>query len=213
MNRQEVLAQIQSHKIVAILRLDTSKHIAPVIDALISGGIHMIEISMNTPDCLQQLAIHSQRKDLLLGVGTITKPDIARQAIENGARFVVTPVSQPSVIEVSHQYEVPVLSGALTPTEAYQAIEWGADMVKLFPAGSMGINYFKAIRAPFPDIPFIPTGGITTENMKDWLHAGAQALGVGSSLTPRHAIEKGNFQDLTHYAKDFVEELATWKAQ
>jgi len=213
MTRQEIIQLIQQHKIVAILRLDDPEQVGPIIDALAAGGIYVIEISMNTPDCLKQIEIHSQRDDVLLGVGTVTDAMMAKQAIDRGAKFVVTPISRKYIIETSHMWGAPVLSGAFTPAEAFEAWEWKAEMIKLFPAHAMGIEYFKALRAPFPQIPFIPTGGITPENLTAWLDAGAKALGVGSSLTDKYAIASGNYSKIIDQSKRFVDLVHEWNIQ
>jgi len=205
MDKTSILNQIYAHKIVAILRLTQAKQVSPTIDALVAGHIKVLEISMNTPDCLHHLSQYHDREDILLGVGTVLDADNALKAIEAGAQFIVTPISKPEIIEVAHQHDKPVLSGAFTPSEILQAYEWGADIIKLFPANFANIAYLKAVQAPLPHIPFLPTGGITSDNALAWLQAGAVALGVGSTLTDKQAIEAGHYRQLIEKAQNFYQ--------
>ena len=134
-------------------------------------------------------------------MGSVIDAKTAKAAIEAGAEFVVTPVSKPEVIAMAHQHNKPILSGAMTPTEILQAYEWGADIVKLFPAANFGLSYFKAVKAPMPHLPIMPTGGVTIENAAEWLRNGALCLGVGSTLINKELIAQKDFTEITAIAK------------
>ena len=137
--------------------------------------------------------------------GTVINADLAERAIKAGAHFLVTPNVNQQVIELANQASVPVLVGAMTPTEIVQAWEWGADLIKLFPANLLGVNYLKAVSGPLDQVKIVPTGGVNIENAKDWLAAGAVGLGLGSSLLTTALIEAEDYQEITRKAKAFSE--------
>jgi 2-dehydro-3-deoxyphosphogluconate aldolase/(4S)-4-hydroxy-2-oxoglutarate aldolase len=149
----------------------------------------------------------ASNKDLLIGVGSVIDPESARMAILSGAQFIVTPVSKQSVIEMAHRYDVPIFSGAFSPGEILAAYEWGADVIKVFPADTLGMAYFKALRGPMPQLQLMPTGGVTLDNAGDWLKAGACAVGIGSALTDKKAIVDENYQLLTANAVKLLASL------
>src|SRR5690606_32212613 len=141
------------------------------------GGIECIEVTMTTPGALKSLEeVRSKIDDVLFGAGTVLDPETARQAILSGAQFIVTPSLNLEVIRLSHRYDIPIIPGAFTPTEILSAWENGAECVKVFPASNVGPDYIKAIKGPFPQIKICPTGGISLENMKAFLKAGASCL-------------------------------------
>ncbi len=199
--KQQILSQILAQKVVAIVRLDASQAVVPTVEALHAGGVAAIEVTMGTPDALQHIEHYADHASVLIGVGSVIDAETARVAVAAGAKFLVTPVSKASVIETAQRYQVPVFSGAFTPGEILQAVEWGADVVKVFPADALGMKYFRAILAPLPHLPLMPTGGVTLDNAADWLDAGACALGVGSALTNKKAIAEGNYEQITQNAR------------
>ena len=205
--KQQVLDQILAQKVVAIVRLATAKAVVPTVEALHAGGVAAIEITMGTPGALRHIERYANHASVVIGVGSVIDAETARAAIGAGARFLVTPVSKASVIETALRYQVPVFSGAFTPGEILQAVEWGADVVKVFPADALGISYFRAILAPMPHLPLMPTGGVTLENAADWLAAGACALGVGSALTDKKAIAEGNYGQITQNARQLLKNV------
>ena len=199
--KQQTLTRILDEKIVAIVRLDTAEQVVPTIEAIHAGGLSVIEVTMGTPQALQHIEQYTHHDSILIGAGSVTDAEAARIAILAGAKFIVTPITRASIIETASLYRVPVFSGAFSPGEILQAYEWGADVVKVFPAGTLGMSYFKAIKAPMPFLPLMPTGGVTLDNARDWLKAGACALGVGSALTDRQAITDGNYEQITKNAQ------------
>jgi len=207
MTKASLLDQLLATKIIAIIRLSSSAYVFEFAKALQKGGIRAIEITMGTPNALEEINKLSQIEGVIPGVGSVIDAKTAQSAIEAGAQFVVTPVSKPEVIRMAHQYDKPILSGAMTPSEILQAYEWGADVVKLFPAANFGLSYFKALKAPMPHLPIMPTGGVTVENAAEWLENGAVCLGVGSSLINKKLIAEKDFSGITAIARAMTEAI------
>lgn len=186
MKRAEIIQRLKKEKIVAIVRIKEQIEVPKFINSLIGGGVKVLEVTSNTPGFSEEITnarnLYSSI-DLLIGAGTVTNVEIAEEAIMAGAQFLVTPNTNIEVIKIAHRHDIPVLMGAATPTEICVAIENGADIIKLFPAGCLGINYFKAIKAPLDKVDFFVVGGITLSNIKDWMEAGAAGIGLGSVLT------------------------------
>ena len=207
MTKAYLLEQLLATKIIAIIRLSSSDSVFELAKALHKGGIRAIEITMGTPNALDEINKLSQIEGVIPGVGSVIDAKTAQSAIEAGAQFVVTPVSKPEVIRMAHKYDKPILSGAMTPSEILQAYEWGADIVKLFPATNFGLSYFKAVMAPMPHLPLMPTGGVTVENAAEWLENGAVCLGVGSSLINKKSIAEKDFSGITAIARAMTEAI------
>ena len=177
-----LLTELQASPLVAILR-------RPRVDidvcagALIDAGVLFVEVTIDSPAAVPFLASAAKNfKGGLFGAGTVTVPELAEKAIRAGAQFLVTPNFNPEVIRVARSRQIPIFSGAMTPTEIFSAYEAGAEVIKVFPAATLGSAYFKELRGPFPDIPLMATGGINVDNAADFFAAGATALGVGGSL-------------------------------
>ena len=201
MSRADIVAQLLATKIVAIIRLDSSNAVFDTAIALKNGGVTAIEITMGTPNALEEISKLAACEGILPGVGSVVDAKTTAQAIEAGAQYIVTPATKKEIIEVAHKFGKPVLSGALTPTEILQAYEWGADIIKLFPAATFGLPYFKAVKAPMPYIPIMPTGGVTIENAAEWLENGAVCLGVGGTLVNKKLITQKDFSAITKVAR------------
>ncbi|HYF92372.1 MAG TPA: bifunctional 4-hydroxy-2-oxoglutarate aldolase/2-dehydro-3-deoxy-phosphogluconate aldolase [Symbiobacteriaceae bacterium] len=185
MYRWQVLERITRDRLVAVIRAASTEQARQTAEALAAGGIGILEITMTVPgalECIRSLAREAE-PDRVIGVGTVLDAETARLAILEGAQFVVSPMLSHEVIECCHRYGVPAIAGAYTPTEVTTALSWGADLVKVFPADTLGPGYFKALRAALPQAPLIPTGGVSEANARAWLEAGAVALGLGGSLT------------------------------
>jgi 2-dehydro-3-deoxyphosphogluconate aldolase/(4S)-4-hydroxy-2-oxoglutarate aldolase len=203
---QDSLKLIDESGAIGIIRIQTAEDLLSIAGALHRGGLNCLEITMNTPGALR--AIESAREKLpqvLLGAGTVLDAISAREAILAGAQFLVTPTVKLDVLEVAHRYGVPAIIGAMTPTEILTAWEAGADMVKVFPASALGPKYLQEIHGPLPQIPLVPTGGITAENAGDFIRAGAVAVCVGSWLVDKKAIAEGRLEVLTERARQLVE--------
>ena len=177
-----LLADLRAAPVVAILRRPRVD-IELCVRALIEAGVRLVEVTIDSPAAVPFLESAAKKfKEGLFGAGTVTVPELAEKAIRAGAKFLVTPNFNPEVIHVARSRQIPILSGAMTPTEIFAAYEAGAEVIKVFPAATLGSAYFRELRGPFPEIPLMATGGITVENAPDFFAAGATALGVGGSL-------------------------------
>ena len=205
--RQETVQQIEQCGVVAVIRLQDPDRLKGVIDALGEGGVRAIEVTMTVPRAIQLIdAIAPTLPDgFVIGAGTILDAETARAAILAGARFVVSPVFNPSVIDLCHRYDVAVMPGCFTPTEILHAWEAGADVVKVFPATALGPSYFKDVRGPLPQVKLMPTGGVSIDNAGDWITAGAVAIGVGTAMVDAKAVAAGDWATITQKASRFVE--------
>ena len=206
MNKSETLGWICREKLVAILRGKSGEAMAGAVGALLAGGIPVMEVTMTTAGALDAIreisAAYAGR--VLLGVGSVLDPETCRLALLAGAEFVVTPVVNPAVIEMCNRYAKPVACGAFTPTEALSAHEAGADIVKIFPADTLGPGYLRNLLAPMPMLRLMPTGGVSVGNAREYLDAGAVALGVGSSLVSTRVLEERDWAGLDAASRRFV---------
>jgi len=207
--RQDVMTRVRELGIVAVVR-STAEQVEPTVRALLDGGVDVIEITFSVPNAPEMIAMVKREfgDRVLLGAGTVRDADKAAAAIDAGARYIVAPNTDFGVIALCAERDVAVAPGAFTPTEVENAWRAGADVVKLFPAGAVGIPYLKALRAPMPDIPIMPTGGVTVDNAADWLRAGAVALGVGSKLVLKDALAAGEYGRITETARKFLAAIA-----
>ena len=208
----ETTAQmIERVGLIPVLRAKNSKQARAVVDAMIAGGVTIVEVTMTVPsavDLLRELKTEYGDK-LLLGAGTVTTAKEAEQTIVAGAEFVVSPSLHPEVIAATRAAGKLSIPGALTPTEVITAHRAGADYVKIFPCSAMGgASYLKSLLAPFPFLKLIPTGGVTIKTTEDFLRAGARALGVGSDLVNLAAIDEGKPEVITEAAKGYLEIMA-----
>jgi len=183
MAKEQVIERIVSEKLFAVLRLQRTEHIEELVAVLSEEGIKTIEITLNSKNALDALHTISRTcSDCLIGAGTVIGYDNAVKAIERGAKFLVSPVTDLDMLAVANEVGVASMAGALTPTEAWQATVAGADFVKVFPLAGLGPQYIKALRGPLDYIRFVPTNGVTIENAVEFLHAGAVAVGIGTPL-------------------------------
>lgn len=206
MTKQEVLARVRTVGIVPVLRASSVDEALAIADAVLAGGIDILEITMTVPDALSVLR-NAQRRypQALIGAGTVMDAEEARACMAEGAQFVVSPALNLETIEVCRRESIAVFPGALTPTEIATAWKAGGDAIKVFPASAMGgASYLKSLKGPLPQIDLIPTGGVSTHTATDFLRAGAIALGVGSDLCDAAAIAAGNTAKITETARRYV---------
>lgn len=201
-SRTDIVDELIRQGAIAVVRMEHSEKLIRVVEALAEGGLTAIEITLTTPRAMELISEISSRfgDSILLGVGSVLRAEDARTAIDMGARYVVSPNFKADIIDTAHARNVPALAGAFTPTEIQTATDAGADIVKVFPAGVVGMGFFKAVLAPMPLSRLMPTGGVTLENTGDWIRAGACAVGIGSALLDLEAIATGAFQTLTERA-------------
>jgi len=206
MTKLEQMQRIEACGIVAIIRANSSAELIEVVAAIKEGGIDVIEVTMTTPGALQVISDVSDKygDEVLVGVGSILDAETARAAMLAGAKFIVSPVTKPDIIEICNRYGAVVMPGAFTPTEILAAWESGADYVKVFPSSGVGPAYIKAVKAPLPHIPLVPTGGVSIENAGEFIKAGATVLGVGGSLVNSKIIAAGQYHLLTETARKFT---------
>jgi len=206
MTKLEQMQRIEACGIVAIIRANSSAELIEVVAAIKEGGVDVIEITMTTPGALQVISDVSDKygDEVLVGVGSILDAETARAAMLAGAKFIVSPVTKPDIIEICNRYGAVVMPGAFTPTEILAAWESGADYVKVFPSSGVGPAYIKAVKAPLPHIPLVPTGGVSVENAGEFIKAGATVLGVGGSLVNSEIIATGQYHLLTETARKFT---------
>ncbi|MFJ3791145.1 bifunctional 4-hydroxy-2-oxoglutarate aldolase/2-dehydro-3-deoxy-phosphogluconate aldolase [Kitasatospora sp. NPDC090091] len=200
-------AVLAASPVIAVVRAPRIPDAAALCAALSEGGIHLTEFTFTTPDVTTHLR-RATRVGWRVGVGTVLTAEQADRAIGAGAWFLVTPGLRPEVARRAHAERVPVVLGALTPTEVLQAHELGAAAVKVFPARAFGPGYFKDLRAPFPDIPLVASGGVNAGNAGEFLAQGALAVCAGSEVVAPDAVAAGDWAEITRRAKAFTEACA-----
>lgn len=202
----ENLKKIDETGIVLVIRLDDEQEAMKVAEAAIKGGILALEITLSVPNALGIIKILSEKykkEGIVIGAGTVLDAETARAAIIAGATMLVSPQLNPEMIKMANRYQVISISGAFTPTEIFQTLESGADIVKLFPAEFFGPAYVKTVKAPLEQAAILPMGGITPQNAKEWFKAGVTCLGVGSFIT-KAAQKDGDYTKVTEAAKLFL---------
>ena len=214
MLKQEILARIQRTGIIPVLRALSTEEAFAIVEALTAGGIDVIEVTMTVPGAIDVIRKLSRaRADLLIGAGTVLDPENARACMQEGAQFIVTPVTNVATIEMCQMHSIAVFPGALTPTEIFTAWQAGGDAIKVFPASAMGgAPYLRSLKAPLPQVELIPTGGISAATAVDFLRAGAFALGVGADLCDSTAIAEGKPERITQTAREYLQAIAAFRA-
>jgi len=197
---------IKETGVAAVIRGATSENIITIANALKDGGVKVLEITVETPGACAAIEKASlELEDVLVGAGTVLDAETARIAIMSGAKFIFSPTINPKTIEMAKRYGVVSIPGALTPTEILTAYENGADLIKVFPANVFGPSYIKDIHGPLPHIPLITTGGISVDNVGDYIKAGAVGVGVGSSLVnTKKSLSAEYVEEITATAARFI---------
>jgi 2-dehydro-3-deoxyphosphogluconate aldolase/(4S)-4-hydroxy-2-oxoglutarate aldolase len=214
MDKAAVLLALKEIGLVPVLRADSVLQALELATAIAAGGVTVLEVTMTVPGAIKVMRkLAEERPDLLIGAGTVLDPETARMCILEGAQFVVSPAINVKTIEMCHRYSVAVLPGALTPTEIVTAWQAGADVIKVFPASAMGgAKYLQSIKAPLPQIELIPTGGVSLATAKDFLEAGAFALGVGADLVNTKAMAEGKPEIVTESARKYLAVVKEFRA-
>lgn len=210
MTAVQVQERVTSTGVVAIVRLADYSAALDVVRALIQGGISAVEFTYTNPQAGHAIETVKQAMgdDVFAGAGTVLDAETARGAILHGADFVVTPTVRVDTIRICQRYNVPTVIGAFSPTEILTAWEHGATFVKVFPASSVGPGYLKDVAGPLPQIPLIPTGGVTVDNAGAFIVAGARAVAVGGNLVDRDTVEHARWAELTSRAEAFIAAVA-----
>ena len=214
MNKAEVLERVKQLGLLAVIRGPSADLTVKMVEALINGGVMGIEITYSTPNAEEVVRTLSAKfsTSIVLGMGTLTKPEQALSARQAGANFLVSPICEPVLVQAMVESGLLSMAGALTPTEVFQAYTMGVDVVKIFPGSLGGPAYIKALKGPFPYIPMMPTGGVSAGNAADWFAAGVVAVGAGSELCPPQLAKEGKFDEISQRAAAFVQVIKTARA-
>lgn len=206
MNKTEILEKVKELGLLAVIRGPSQELTVRMVEALVEGGVLGIEITYSTPNAEEVVKTLSKKfgDAIVLGMGTLTKPEQAVSARDAGATFLVSPICDENLVKAMVASGLLTMAGALTPTEVYQAYSLGVDVIKIFPGSLGGPAYVKALKGPFPYIPMMPTGGVNASNAADWFAAGVVAVGAGSELCPPQLAKDGKFDEISRKAEDFV---------
>ncbi|WP_431223942.1 bifunctional 4-hydroxy-2-oxoglutarate aldolase/2-dehydro-3-deoxy-phosphogluconate aldolase [Serratia sp. L9] len=210
MIKQRVIRAIEETGIIAIVRGVAPEGILPLANALYDGGIRVIEVTCNSTRHLESIsALKRELGDRMwVGAGTVLNPVMAQLVLDAGADFVLSPDFNPEVVMMVHEKQRLMIPAVMTTSEILQACRLGVDLLKLFPANSLGVNYMKEVLGPLDNLSMIPVGGITLENTREFAKAGAFAVGVGSALTNKQWIESGDWRAITSQAQAFIQTFA-----
>jgi 2-dehydro-3-deoxyphosphogluconate aldolase / (4S)-4-hydroxy-2-oxoglutarate aldolase len=206
--KQPVIDRILKERVFAVLRLKDTSRIEDIANTIIDNGIKTVEITLNSGSAFEALHRVSQNcASCLLGAGTVLGYDSAVQALEHGAKFLVSPVTDLDMLAIGNEIGITTMAGALTPTEAWQAYGAGADFVKIFPLAGLGPQYIKALRGPMDFIRYVPTNGVTVENVGEWLSAGVAAVGIGTALVSDEDVARGDMSVIGDRVKRVMDAL------
>ena len=205
MMKLKVLQKIVDSALVAVVRAESSEQAVRIAEACAEGGVAAIEITFTVPSAVNVISDLARRftaDEILIGAGTVLDSETARVATLSGAQFVVSPSLNPETARLCNRYQVPYIPGAGTLKEVIEGMECGADIVKVFPGETLGPAFVKAVRGPLPRAPLMPTGGVSLENVGEWIQAGCVAVGVGGSLTA--GAKMSDFQSISEMSRQFV---------
>lgn len=209
MQKIKVLDRICKSGLVAVVRAENADQAKRIAEACLAGGMQAIEMTFTVPRAqyvMEELARTYSSDDLIIGAGTVLDPETARISILSGAQYVVSPCLNVETVRLCNRYQVPVMAGAMSIKEIVECLEAGSDIVKLFPGEAFGPNMVKSVKGPLPQAPIMPTGGVTVDNVGEWIKAGCVAVGAGGSLTA--GAKTGNYEAITEMAKRFLAEIA-----
>jgi 2-dehydro-3-deoxyphosphogluconate aldolase/(4S)-4-hydroxy-2-oxoglutarate aldolase len=213
MKRIETIKKIIDCGVVAVIRAESKEQAIKIIDAVKKGGIKALEITMTVPgavDIIKEISEIYKDEDLIIGAGTVLDPESARVCILAGAKYIVSPYLSVDTVKLCNRYRIPVMPGIMTVKEAVEALEYGVEILKVFPGNLYGPSVISSFKGPIPQGNFMPTGGVNLENIKDWIKAGAVAVGTGSDLTK--GAKTGDYELVTKTAAKFVEEVRKARA-
>ncbi len=214
MLKADVLRRMQQTGLVPVLRGSSTQEALAIARAIAAGGVNVLEVTMTVPGAMEVIrTLTRDEPQILIGAGTVLDPETARICMLEGAQFIVSPATNPRTIELCRRYSCAILPGALTPTEVITAWQAGADVIKVFPASAMGgAKYLKSLKAPLPQVELIPTGGVSVATAREFLEAGAYALGVGADLADPKAIAERKPEKITETARKYVQAIADFRA-
>ena len=211
--KMKVLSRIMEAGLVAVVRAESSEQATKIAEACLRGGVPSIEITFTVPgavEVIRHLANVYKSGEMIIGAGTVLDPETARAAILAGAQYVVSPSVNPDTIKLCNRYQIPIMPGAATIKEIVEAMELGADIIKVFPGETLGPTFVKAVKGPLPQANLMPTGGVGLDNVAAWIKAGCVAVGAGGNLTG--GAKKGDYQSITEIGKQFIEKIRQARA-
>lgn len=214
MNRIDTLARIQEAGLVAVVRASSMEEAEKITEACIQGGVAAIELTFTVPHAeklIEALADHYQKGEIIIGAGTVLDPETARTAILAGAQYIVSPYFDPETVKLCNRYGIPSMPGVFTPTECVRAMECGADVLKIFPGDVAGPAFLKSVLGPLPQALMMPSGGVTVDNVGEWIKAGAIAVGAGGSLTA--GAKTGDYDRIAETGRLFLRRIREARAQ
>ena len=200
---------VRENPILAIMRNIPSEKLIDYVEAIRQGGVNFFEVAMNTPDAADQIRTLKEHfgDQIILGAGTVITVERAKAAVEAGAQFMVTPSTDIPVLEYCRDHGIPMTPGVLTPTDVSTCLSYGFDVMKLFPAGDMPMNYVKSLKGPFDGTDYVAVGGVTSDNMEEFLRRGCIGLGIGSGMMPKEVVKNGDWEAGTTHVKAMVEKV------
>ncbi len=213
MDKQKVITRICETGIVAVVRADSEDQAKRIADACLEGGINAIEMTFTVPKAhkiIEALSDEYKNGEMIIGAGTVLDSETARIAILSGAQYIVSPYLDVNTIKCCNRYAVPCMPGVMTVKEMIEAMEYGADIVKLFPGDAFGPKMIKALHGPVPQAKIMPTGGVSLDNVDQWFKNGVVAVGAGTCLTG--GAKTGDYALITKTAKEFVEKIKAARA-
>jgi len=210
--RNETAATIGREQVSAIIRTKDQGVAGSAMQAAAEGGFRILEFTLTTPGALQLISEFSKRRDLLVGAGTVLTVEQARQSVDAGARFLVSPICDPIIVAEAASLDAACIPGAFTPTEMEMAHRWGADFVKVFPAPPGGVAFIDAVLAPLPHLRLFPTAGFTTHDFVDYLNAGCAGVGFVRPLFDPSDLARGDFEAIGRRASEIIRRLSQWRA-
>ncbi|NCD32482.1 MAG: bifunctional 4-hydroxy-2-oxoglutarate aldolase/2-dehydro-3-deoxy-phosphogluconate aldolase [Spartobacteria bacterium] len=214
MDKETVIKRISDIGLVAVVRAETAEKAKKITEACIAGGVAAIEITFTVPgahDIIKELASSYSEDEIILGAGTVLDPETARLAIVNGAQYVVSSSFNPDTARLCNRYRIPYMPGCMTLKEIVDAMEGGADIIKVFPGDMLGPKFIKAVHGPMPQVKMMPTGGVDVDNVNEWIAAGVVACGAGSSLTA--GAKTGDYDKIVETAKLFISRIRQARGQ
>lgn len=209
MKKWENLLRLKQSGLIAVIRRPKQSQIHEIAEALVTGGVGALEITLDTPGALAMIKSIKETfgEKVLVGAGTVLDAESAKGAIDVGSDFIFSPTFDVDTIQMTNRYGRISIPGVMTPTEIVQAYSAGADLLKVFPGGALGVNYFKDLQGPLGHIPMMPTGGVSLDNVAQFIENGAVAVGAGGSLVDEKAIAEGRYDVLVQIAQEFVGEI------
>jgi len=215
MTKSEVIQRIRAVGVIPVVRASSAEEAIEAVEAIMSGGVTVLEITMTVPGAVKVIAELVKRfgDEATVGAGTVLDPEVANACISVGAQFIVSPALNLETIKYCRDQDIPIMPGALTPTEVVTAWDAGADFVKVFPCGAVGgASYIKSLKAPLPQIELVPTGGVSLKTAASFIEAGAAAIGVGADLVDVKAILAGQPEKITEAARAYVAAVRSARA-